>query len=126
MDNSRNYKYSRSSMGDLRNHRKMFTSKDGEEWLFETQAGYSKYYFYTIPGFISLSNKRLVFEPAITSITSSNMIEVSLLNISSIERTNRLILLPNSFKVFVSDGTSHSFITWKREVIFSILNKINP
>ena len=124
MDNSRNYKYSSSSMVSFRNKRNMFTSIDDEEWLFETQARYSKHVFNTIPGFISLSNKRLVFEPSIASITSSNMITIDLLKISSIKRTNKLILLPNSFKVFSTDGKTYSFITWKRELLFSILNKI--
>ena len=101
----------------------MLSSKDGEEWLFEAQARYNKEFFNTIPGFISLTNKRLVFEPAITSVINSSILDIDLKHISNIKKTSGLIFLPNSFKVYINDGKSYSFTTWKRDFIISILNK---
>ena len=119
---SRTYRFPRASMQSFRNHDKMFESKKDEEWILEAQVRYYENILNGSPGFISITNKRLVFEPATTSILGL-MLEIDLNNIARVKKTARL-LIPNSFKIITNRGTSYLFTTWKRHSIVQILNKL--
>ena len=106
-------------MQSFRNEEKMYMSLPSEEWIFEAQArlwgdlGYS-------PGFISITNKRVVFEPGKASLLSS-MLEININNILKIDKTYNLLIIPNSFKIFTKDGSNYKFLTWSRNFIVKIL-----
>ena len=119
---SRTYRSPRASMQSFRNYDKMFPSMRDEEWIFEAQARYYEAIERGSPGFISITNKRLVFEPAKTSILGL-MLEIDLNNIAKVKKTARL-LIPNSFKIITNRGTSYLFTTWKRNSIVQLLNKL--
>ena len=71
----RTYTQARASMLSLRDESKMYESLPGEEWILEAQARLSvKILGFPAggaPGFISVTNKRIVFEPAKTSVTGA-------------------------------------------------------
>ena len=97
---SRAYKYGRASMQSLRSTDKMYECLPKEEWILESQA---KFYCYTLsgsPGFLSLSNQRIVFEPAVTSLVHPRMIEIKLNEIDLVKKTRHLFVFPNSFLIW--------------------------
>lgn len=121
-EKSRVYRNPRASMQSFRNYDKMFSSMSNEEWIFESQARYYKNIVSGSPGFISITNKRLVFEPAKTSILG-HMLEIDLKNITKVKKTARF-LIPNSFKILTNNGTSYLFTTWSRNSIVQLLKKL--
>jgi hypothetical protein len=86
----RSYKCPRASMLALRDESKMFESLPEEEWLLEAQARLSVkiagFPAGGAPGFVSVSNLRIVFEPAKTSITGAT----ADIRIETIERVKKL------------------------------------
>ena len=74
------------------------------------------------PGFISVTNKRVVFEPAKTSVTGA-MVEIRIQDIATVKKTWNLLVFPNSLKIFTKDGTCYKFTTWSRNAIVELLKE---
>jgi hypothetical protein len=114
-------------MLSFRDESKMYESLSGEEWIWESQARLSvKIAGFPLggaPGFISVTNKRVVFEPAKTSITGA-MAEIDFQNIEKVQKTCNFLIFPNSFKIFTKDGKCYKFTTWSRNAIVKLLD--NP
>ena len=123
-DSKRTYKRPRASMLSFRDESKMYESLPGEEWILEAQARLSvKIAGFPVggaPGFISVTTKRVVFEPAKTSVTGA-MAEIELQNIARVQKTCNFLFLPNSMKIFTKDGTCYKFTTWSRNAIVTLL-----
>ena len=123
-DSTRKYKRPRASMLSLRDENKMYESLPDEEWILEAQARLSVKVAGIpaggAPGFISVTTKRVVFEPAKTSVTKT-AVEIKLQNISRVQKTCNLLFLPNSLKIFTKDGTCYKFTTWSRNAIVTLL-----
>ena len=121
---TRTYKLTRASMLSFRNESKMYDSLPDEKWILEAQARLSVkiggFPAGGAPGFISVTNKRVVFEPAKTSITGA-MAEIKLQDIEKVQKTCNLLALPNSFKIFTKDGKCYKFTTWSRNAIVELL-----
>ena len=121
---NRTYKHGRASMQSFRDESKMYETLLGEEWILEAQARLSVKLAGVraggTPGFISISNKRIVFEPAKTSVTGAT-VEIALESISQVKRTWNLLVFPNSLKVFTKDGKIHKFTTWSSNAIVALL-----
>lgn len=110
-------------MQSLRNKQKMYQSLPDEKWILESQSRMSTG-FGGAPGFLSISNKRIIFEPAKTSITRA-MAEIKIENILRAKKTRNLLIIPNSIKFFTKDGRSYKFTitAWKRDKIIELLKK---
>lgn len=123
---SRIYKCSRASMLSLRDESKMFESLPDEEWLLEAQARLSVkiagFPAGGAPGFVSVTNMRVVFEPAKTSITRATA-DMRMQDIERMKRTCNLIVFPNSLKIFLKDGTCYKLTTWSRNAIADLISK---
>ena len=121
---TRKYKRPRASMLSLRDESKMYESLPGEEWILEAQARLSVkiagFPAGGAPGFISVTTKRVVFEPAKTSITRATA-EIELQNIAKVQKTCNLLVLPNSFQIVSEDGACYKFTTWSRNAIVKLL-----
>lgn len=122
----RTYKCPRASMLWLRDESKMFESLPGEEWILEAQARFSVKMAGLpaggAPGFVSVSNLRVVFEPAKTSITGATA-DIRMEDIKRVTRTWNMLVFPNSLKIFTKDGTCHKLTTWSRNAIVDLVNK---
>ncbi len=123
---SRIYKCSRASMLSLRDESKMFRSLPGEEWLLEAQARLSVkiagFPAGGAPGFVSVSNMRLVFEPAKTSVTRATA-DIRMVDIERMKKTCNLLVFPNSLKIFLKDGTRYKLTTWSRNAIVNLISE---
>lgn len=121
---TRTYKCPRASMLSLRDESKMYESLPGEEWILEAQARLSAkiagFPAGGAPGFVSVTNRRVVFEPAKTSVTGATA-EIEIQNIATVQKTCNLLVLPNSLKIFTEDGTCYKFTTWSRNAIVELL-----
>jgi len=121
---TRTYKRARASMLSLRDESKMYESLPGEDWILEAQARLSVkiagFPAGGAPGFISLTTKRVVFEPAKTSVTRATA-EIELQNIAKVHKTRNLLILPNSFTIVSKDGIRYKFTTWSRNAIVKLL-----
>lgn len=123
---SRTYSCPRASMLSLRDKSKMFESLPCEEWLLEAQARLSVKMAGLpaggAPGFVSVTNLRVVFEPAKTSVTSA-MADIRMDDIERVRKTCNLLIIPNSLKIFLKDGTCHKLTTWSRNAIVDLIIK---
>ncbi len=121
---NRSYKCPRASMLSLRDEHAMFRSLPGEQWLLEAQARLSV----TVgglpaggaPGFVSVSNLRLVFEPAKTSITKRTL-SILRNEIESVERGANLFVFPNALVIRTKDQQCIKLTTWSRNAIADLL-----
>jgi len=120
---TRSYKYPRASLQNYRDEKNMFSDLPGEQWIYEAQARHYPNVINGSPGFLSLSNKRFVFEPSTASIMGSP-IEIPLDNILELKKTRRLLIIPNSIKIICKDGSNYSFLTWGRNKFYDLL--MNP
>jgi len=104
----------------------MFESLPGEEWLLEAQARLSVkmagFPAGGAPGFVSVTNLRVLFEPAKTSVTGATA-DIRMENIERVKKTWNLLVFPNSIKIFLKDGTCHKFTTWSRSAIVDLVSK---
>ena len=93
---TRTYKCPRASMLSLRDESKMYESLPGEEWILEAQARLSVkiagFPAGGAPGFVSVTNRRVVFEPAKTSVTGATA-EIEIQNIATVQKTCNLLVL---------------------------------
>lgn len=121
---NRTYKCGRASMLSFRDESKMYETLPGEEWILEAQARLSVKVAGVpaggAPGFVSVSNKRVIFEPAKASVTGATA-EIALENIDRVKRTWNLLVFPNSLKIFTKDGKCHKLTTWSRNAIVTLL-----
>ncbi len=113
-------------MLSLRDENKMFESLPGEEWLLEAQARLSvKISGFPIggaPGFVSVTNIRVVFEPAKTSVTGATA-DIRMQDIKNVKRTCNLLVFPNSLKIFLKGGTCYKITSWNRNTIVDLVRK---
>ncbi len=121
---TRTYTRPRASMLSLRDESKMYESLPGEEWILEAQARLSVKMAGLpaggAPGFISVTSKRVVFEPAKTSVTSATA-EIKIQDITKVKKTWNLMVFPNSFNIYTQDGECYKFTTWSRNAIVELL-----
>ena len=114
-------------MQSLRDENKVFKTLPEEEWILEAQARLSVkiagFPAGGAPGFVSVSNKRVVFEPARTSVTRATA-EILLDEIVQVKRTWNALIFPNSLKIITRDGERYKFTTWSRNAIVNLIE--NP
>jgi hypothetical protein len=123
---TRTYTRPRASMLWLRDESKMYDALPAEEWILEAQARLSVKIGGLpaggTPGFLSVTSKRVVFEPAKTSVTGAT-VEIALEEIAKVKKTWNLLIFPNSLKIFTRDGTCYKFTTWSRNAIVELLQE---
>jgi hypothetical protein len=112
-------------MQSFRDQSKMVDSLPAEEWELEAQARLSVtlagFPAGGAPGFVSVSNLRVVFEPAKTSLTGATA-DIRMEDIKRVWTTWNLVF-PNSLKILTKDGVCHKLTTWKRNDIVTLLTK---
>jgi hypothetical protein len=122
----RTYKRPRASLQSLRDESKMVDSLPGEEWELEAQARLSVklagFPAGGAPGFVSVSNLRVVFEPAKTSVTRATA-DIRMADIERVWRTWNLPVFPNSLKILTKTGTCHNLTTWSRNAIVDLVTQ---
>lgn len=108
----------------LRDESKMFESLPGEEWMLEAQARLSVkiggFPAGGAPGCVSVRNRRVLCEPAGTSITRA-MAEIHIQDIATIWKTRNCLVLPNSFEIATKCGACYKFTSWSRNAIVALL-----
>ena len=119
---NKSYKYGCTSMSLLRQKDKIYNSLISEEWLFESQAKFNQNLIGGSSGFLSLSNMRLVFEPALTSLMSP-MVDISINDIILVKKTCNLLIFPNSFQI-VTKNNKYKFTTWSRNMFINLLKDL--
>lgn len=122
--NRRNFKSPRASMQSFRDENKMFKTLAGEEWILEAQARLSVKMAGIpaggAPGFVSVSNKRVVFEPARTSVTRATA-EILLDEVVEVKRTWNAFVFPNSLEIITRGGDRYKITTWSRNAISKLI-----
>lgn len=122
----RTYKCPRASMQSLRDESKMVDSLPGEEWALEAQARLSVnlagFPAGGAPGFVSVSNLRVVFEPAKTSVTGATA-DIRIKDIERVWMSRNMLVFPNSVKILTKSGTCHKLTTWSRNAIVDLVTQ---